>query len=79
MVQSVRRVVEVIKLEYSLRLKIKRNDWLLADTCAMLGFFSTRTSSSVELDFNSFSIRTKVSISMQKSICKQKGPNASCS
>ena len=23
----------VIKLEYKLRLKIKRNDWLLADTC----------------------------------------------
>ena len=26
-------VLEVIKLEYSLRLKIKRNDLLLADTC----------------------------------------------
>ena len=25
--------LEVIILEYSLRLKIKRNDWLLADTC----------------------------------------------
>ena len=25
--------LEVIKLEYSLRLKIKRNDWLFADTC----------------------------------------------
>ena len=25
--------LEVIKLEYSLRLKIKRNDWQLADTC----------------------------------------------
>ena len=25
--------LEVIKLEYSLRLKIKSNDWLLADTC----------------------------------------------
>ena len=25
--------LEVIKLEYSLRLKIKRNDWMLADTC----------------------------------------------
>ena len=24
---------EVIKLEYSLRLEIKHNDWLLADTC----------------------------------------------
>ena len=23
----------VIKLEYSLRLKIKRNDWVLADAC----------------------------------------------
>ena len=26
--------LEVIKLEYSLRLKIKRNDWMLADTSA---------------------------------------------
>ena len=25
--------LEVIKLEYKLRLKIKRKDWLLADTC----------------------------------------------
>ena len=25
--------LEVIKLEYSLRLTIKRNNWLLADTC----------------------------------------------
>ena len=25
--------LEVIKFEYSLKLKIKRNDWLLADTC----------------------------------------------
>ena len=25
--------LEVIKVEYSLRLKIKRNDWLLADMC----------------------------------------------
>ena len=25
--------LEVIKLEYSLKLKIKRNDWLLAFTC----------------------------------------------
>ena len=25
--------LEVIKLEYSLRLKVKCNDWLLADTC----------------------------------------------
>ena len=24
---------EVIKLEYSIKLKIKSNDWLLADTC----------------------------------------------
>ena len=24
--------LEVLKLEYGLRLKIKRNDWLLADT-----------------------------------------------
>ena len=25
--------LEVIKIEYSLKLKIRRNDWLLADTC----------------------------------------------
>ena len=25
--------LEVIKLEYSLRLEVKCNDWLLADTC----------------------------------------------
>ena len=25
--------LDVIKLEYKLRLKIKRNEWLLADTC----------------------------------------------
>ena len=25
--------LEVINFEYSLQLKIKRNDWLLADTC----------------------------------------------
>ena len=25
--------LEVIKLEFSLRLKIERNDWLIADTC----------------------------------------------
>ena len=29
----VRPGLEVIKLEYILNLKIKRNDWLLADTC----------------------------------------------
>ena len=28
--------LEVIKLEYSLMLKIKRNDWLLAATCFIL-------------------------------------------
>ena len=25
--------LEVIELEYSLKLKVKRNDWLLADAC----------------------------------------------
>ena len=25
--------LKVIKLEYSVKLKIKRNDWLLVDTC----------------------------------------------
>ena len=31
--QQMTPCLEVIKLEYSLRLKIKRYDWLLADTC----------------------------------------------
>ena len=31
--QIMKSGLEVIKLEYKLRLKIKRNDWLLADTC----------------------------------------------
>ena len=31
--KSVGLGLEVIKLEYNLKLKIKRNDWLLADTC----------------------------------------------
>ena len=30
----------VIKLEYSLKLKIKHNDWLLADTCPACGHVS---------------------------------------
>ena len=33
---SVRPGLKVIKLEYSLRLKIKRNDWLLADMSASI-------------------------------------------
>ena len=33
LVTNLRPGLEVIKLEYSLRLKIKRNDWLLVDTC----------------------------------------------
>ena len=31
--EIIRSGLEVIKLEYSLRLKIKLNDWLLADMC----------------------------------------------
>ena len=31
--KSVGQGIEVIKLEHNLKLKIKRNDWLLADTC----------------------------------------------
>ena len=34
------RGLEVIKLEYSLKLKLKRNDWLLADS--MIGCLRTR-------------------------------------
>ena len=30
--------LEVIKLEYSLRLKIKHNDWLLADTYPQVAY-----------------------------------------
>ena len=32
-IQAVRPGLEVIKLEFILRLEIKHNDWLLADTC----------------------------------------------
>ena len=32
-VTECRSGLEVIKLEFILRLKIKRNDWLFADTC----------------------------------------------
>ena len=32
-VENKRPGLEVIKLEFILRLKIKRNDWLFADTC----------------------------------------------
>ena len=32
-INVVRQCLEVIKLEYSLKLKIKCNDWLLVDTC----------------------------------------------
>ena len=39
--------LEVIKLEYSLKLNIKRNDWLLEDTCKQdmtsLSFLAGRT------------------------------------
>ena len=40
---------EVIKLEYSLKLKINRNDWLLADTCPPINalFLSLRMNSSL--------------------------------
>ena len=31
--RSVQPGLEIIKLENNLKLKIKRNDWLLADTC----------------------------------------------
>ena len=37
----VRPGTEVIKLEHSLKLKIKRNDWLLADTCPQAANHST--------------------------------------
>ena len=33
--------LEVIKLDYSLKLKIKRNDWLLADTCTRAAYHCT--------------------------------------
>ena len=33
LIQPKRSGPEVIKLEFILKLKIKRNDWLLADTC----------------------------------------------
>ena len=50
-VQTMRSGLEVIKLKYSLRLKIKHNDWLLADTCPQATnhcdlFFGLRMNSS---------------------------------
>ena len=32
--------LEVIKLEFILKLNIKRNDWLLADTCPQLKIYN---------------------------------------
>ena len=40
--------LEVIKFEFILRLKIKRNDWLLADTCPQA---ATQSASSHSLRF----------------------------
>ena len=34
---------EVIKLEYTIKLKIKRNDWLLAEAAIYLLYFETET------------------------------------
>ena len=43
--------LELIKLEYSLRLKIKRNDWLHADTCPQAANHCTLLKSENELKF----------------------------
>ena len=48
--------LEVIKLEYSLRLKIKRNDWLLAVTCRKQPIIALYFESENELMFPGFPI-----------------------
>ena len=42
----------VIKLEFNLKLKIKRNDWLLADTCPQAANHCDYFQFENELEFN---------------------------
>ena len=56
--------LEVIKLEHSLRLKIKRNDWLLADKCPQqpiiaLYFESENEFKFYNLEARAFAVYTK--------------------
>ena len=51
--------LEVIKLEYSLRLKIKRNDWLLAE-----GYVALSNLSKISVDhYARFTLMTTLTIS----------------
>ena len=49
--------LEVIKPQYSLRLKIKCNDWLLADTCPQAANHCTFFESENELRFYNLEAR----------------------
>ena len=49
--------LEVIKLTYSLRLRIKRNDWLLADTCPQAEIIALYSESEKELKFYNLKAR----------------------
>ena len=57
--------LEVIQLEYSLRLKINRNDWLLADTCPLAANLALSFESDNELKFYNLEARTSLIVSLQ--------------
>ena len=57
--------LEVIKLEYSLRLKIKRNDWLLADTCPQQPIIELYFESENELKFYNLEARFSFALDME--------------
>ena len=51
--------LEVIKLEYSFKLKIKRNDWLHADTCPLVSAGSQSLRFILNLRMNSSFITSR--------------------
>ena len=53
--------LEVIKFEFILRLKIKRNDWLLADTCPQAANHCALFESETILKFYNLEARTQLS------------------
>ena len=54
---EVRSGLEVIKLEYSLRLKIMRNGWLLVDTCSQVAIIALYFESENELKFYNLELK----------------------
>ena len=72
--------LKVIKLEFILRLRIKRNDWLLADTCRVRKqpvialYFEAETeikfyNLEAKLSLSSLSISLSVCLSVGRSVC----------